>query len=157
MNMHGLFTQTKHCAPTLSLQPGISCTPQPCWPRHSTSTIYHLFLSRIHQEHFDPSWWSLTFSISRAGIGQFSPPERKYWKTLRMWARGRQEVWFFFGVLWQTVPISILEKQCHDCQVITGSLVSWTVWGGLFLTLCCATNSHSSISHVELSSVRHPS
>lgn len=154
MNMHGLFTQTKHCAPKLSLQPGISYVPQPSWPRLSTSTIYHLFLPRIHQEYFDSYFWSVTFSISRAGIGQFSSIELKYWEKLKMWAGERQEEEVFFGVLYQTVSISILEKQCQTHQVITGSLVSWTVWGELFLIQCCVTNSHSSIFHMELSSVR---
>lgn len=91
MNMHGLFTQTKHCAPTLSLQPGTSYVPQPSWPRLSTSTIYHLFLPRIHQEYFDSYFWSVTFSISRAGIGQFSSIELKYWEKLKIWAGERQE------------------------------------------------------------------
>lgn len=156
MNMHGLFTQTKHCVPTLSLQPGISYVPQPSWPRHSTSTIYHLFLPRIHQEHFDPSYWSLIFSISRPGIGQFSSTHLRYGEKLKMWTRGRQEdfEFDFFGAQFQTVPISILEKQCQAHQVLTGSLFSWTVWGQLFLIQHCVTNSHSSISHMELSSVR---
>lgn len=158
MNMHGLFTQTKHCAPTPSLQPGISYAPQPSWPRCSTSTIYHLSLPSIHWEHFDPSCWSLTFSISRAGIGKFSSTELKYWEKLKMWARGRQEEEFdFFGVPCRTVPISTLEKRCQARQVITGSLVRWTVWGELFLIQCRVTNSHSSVSHMELSSVRDTS
>lgn len=94
-----------------------------------------------------------------AGIGQFSSADLKYWEKLKIWARGRQEdfEFDFFGVLFQTIPISISEKQCQAHQVLTGSLVSWTFGGELFLIQCCVTNSPSIISHMELSSVRDTS
>lgn len=83
MNMHGLFTQTKHCTPHALPTAWHQLISAIRLTKALDQIVFLLFLSRRYQELIDPPCWSLTFSIPRAGMRQFHPfglKHQRSWK-----------------------------------------------------------------------------
>lgn len=123
MNMHGLFTQTKHCTPHAFPTAWHQLISAIRLTKPLDQIVFLLFLSRRYRELLDPSCWSLTFSIPGAGMRQFHSPGLKHQREVENVVARRnhdEELDFLCAVPGTSILGSNARLPAKSCSPVVG-------------------------------------